>query len=669
MEAQPIFHYQKLRYKRGYIFSDQPVASPNPDWKVIRLNRYWFGYDPVTPFISTQLEDSWGCLLGLIYDLFDSARSNLIILNHLLSKWNNSEENFLNYLDTLSGRFLLILGKLDKVKVFQDASGMRSVFYSTKYPRFSSHLYLLVEHLPDAIIDKRFEGLLDKYTSYHLPGLYTPYQHILSLTPNTYLSLPEQKVKRFFPRQPIRAMNETSLVKDIEALLTSQIDTLIKQHQIIVSLSSGIDSRASLALLRKYKNEILFFTYFKENNNGLDEMNSRQLAIDCEIALDIAKNLDLCLIPLALDYKEMQSTNYEEFRKVLETNTFLHHNHYLSWQYLNKLPSNRLHIRSNVNEIFKGFYRKSRSLPQTISAENMVACYSPKAIGDPFIQICFQNFIETVDFRDFYNYDPYDLFYWEYRLGIWHSSVLLESDVAFDTFCLFNNRWILSKILSLPPSLLKENYILHQLIDRNWPVLNFWPINGISHKPQPLLPSGVDLQSAIIEGISSSNEHLPVYIRKENDQILFFLDVNAPKKDDRVIFTIDLPVEYQQGYLLSFLIQSPYMRRKLQGRMVYEILIDNIMIGSEDVAFWGNMNMIQIAFQAHQPTCKLTVQVRAQRDCEAWNWGAAAKIIIGKINLQKIIYTGLPVATTSSPFTNLSVGMLTPQVLANILFE
>lgn len=61
---------------------------------------------------------------------------------------------------------------------------------------------------------------------------------------------------------------------------------------------------------------------------------------------------------------------------------------------------------------------------------------------------------------------------------------------------------------------------------------------------------------------------------------------------------MDLLVEPQQGYLLSFLLQSPYTRPKLLGRMKYEILIDNILIGSEDIAEWGNNNLIQIAFQA-----------------------------------------------------------------------
>lgn len=249
MELQPIFDYQKLRYKRGFIFSDQPVTLPNLDWKVIRINRYWLGYDPVNPFVSSRLEDSWGCLLGLTYDLFDGTLSNAVILNLLLYEWIKSEENFYNYLDSLSGRFLLILGKSDKANIFQDATGMRSVFYSTLYPRIASHLNLLIEHLPETNLDKRFERLLDKYTSYHLPGLFTPNQHILSLTPNTYLCIPQQRVKRFFPRTPLMVADWASIHRDIETLLINQTELLTKSQRIIASLSSGLDSRATLSLL------------------------------------------------------------------------------------------------------------------------------------------------------------------------------------------------------------------------------------------------------------------------------------------------------------------------------------------------------------------------------------------------------------------------------------
>jgi len=481
--------------------------------------------------------------------------------------------------------------------------------------------------------------------------------------------LPEQKIKRFFPREPLGQEEGLSVYSEIEPLMISQIEKLVERFQLLTSLSAGLDSRATLALLKKYVGEVLFFTYFKENDDGLDVMNSQTLAKDYQTASDITQNLRLNLVPLPLDYKELKTNDYKEFDFILKKNTFLHHNHYLAWQYFNKLPKNGLHLRSNVNEIFKGFYRGLQTLPQSINAENMAACYSKKAIGDTFIQSCFQNFIETVDFDAHYNYDPYDLFYWEYRLGIWHSSVLLESDVSHDTFCLFNNRWILTKILSLPPTILDEHYFLHQVINNKWPVLNYWPINGDDGKSKPLLQDGINLQNAVIEGFSLSDEPLPVYSKKDNDQALFYLDVNAPEKGDRVSFTLDLPVVPEQGYFLTLLLRSPYLRRKLRGRMRYEIILDNMLIGSEDIADWNNENQIQIVFQAEKEICELKIRVCAQTDCEPWHWGIAGKIIIGRMELKKNDYKGLKKANATSPFTMISVESLLAKELSEISFE
>jgi hypothetical protein len=446
--------------------------------------------------------------------------------------------------------------------------------------------------------------------------------------------------------------------------LSRQITTLTKKFKLLTSLSAGLDSRATLALLKNDVSEVLFFTYFKENDNGEDDMNSRVLNIDRDTAADIAANLNLPYTLLPLDYAEINSADYQDFESILKENTYLHHNYYLAYKYLLELPADRLHLRSNINEIFKHFYRKQMALPESISAQMMTVCYAKNAAEDTFVQSCFQDFIETVKFEQCLNYDPYDLFYWEYRLGVWHSSVLLESDIAHDTFCLFNNRWLLTRILALPPSRISEFYILHRLIDENWPILNHWPINGITTEPQPLLPGGLSLQNVQIEGYSLNYSALPVHIHKEDQQVLFYLDVNAPKTGDRAVLAQTLNVEPRQGYFLSLEMQSPYLRRKLHGRIRYEVLLDGVMIGSEDVADWDNPNLLQIVFQAQQPVCRIVVQVIAQKDCEPWHWGQAARVILGNLRLEKANYSGAPAARASSPFMQISVTPLTIEILS-----
>ena len=111
---------------------------------------------------------------------------------------------------------------------------------------------------------------------------------------------------------------------------------------------------------------------------------------------------------------------------------------------------------------------------------NIMARAWHKGMSDDTMVIeAFRQFAELVDFTSIYNYDPYDIFYWEHRMGTWHSLVLLESDVAFDTFIPFNCRVLTEKILSVSMGQRLESSAYYKVIKRLWPVLLQWPINQL----------------------------------------------------------------------------------------------------------------------------------------------------------------------------------------------
>ena len=480
--------YKKLLYKRGFIFLNKRIKPPHNHWISRKINDFWLYHDPLLPFVSKTKSNSFCGILGYVFDILDPTKKSKNITLTLLDLFLKSKNEFFDSLDSLSGRFLVIINYNNEFELYQDACGLRSVVYSTETCIVSSHVNLLTDNLENAEIDERFTGLLDKYTSYHLPGHFTNFKNVFILTPNTYLSVPSMQVKRFFPREDLVTRQPEEVYEITSDLLHNQIKHMAENYQLLISITAGLDSRATLSLTKNIRDRILYFTYFKSNDNGVDDMNSSTLFKDKETVQEILNNLELNHKFVDIDYKQLGSRGYNQFSEMMKKHTYIHHNHYLAWQYYSLLPKERLHIRSNINEIFRNFYRKGLKLSDTFTPQIMTKCYSGKAINDENIHCYFKQFADTTELNKIFNYDPYDMLYWEYRMGAWHSNILLESDISFDTFCLFNNRLLLKNILSLPRTYHERDFILRSIITNHWPVLNYWEVNNMGYTLDYLMP-------------------------------------------------------------------------------------------------------------------------------------------------------------------------------------
>ena len=83
----------------------------------------------------------------------------------------------------------------------------------------------------------------------------------------------------------------------------------------------------------------------------------------------------------------------------------------------------------------------------------------------------------AVDFPNEWG-DLFDLFYLEHRMSRWHGSVASESDLAFDSWSLFNCRAILEPLMGVPLDDKLNATAFHKLIDAHLPELAGYPING-----------------------------------------------------------------------------------------------------------------------------------------------------------------------------------------------
>jgi hypothetical protein len=475
--------YSNLLYKRGFLFTDikNPLFSDTDSksvfekWCSINIDEYKLYYDPSLLIGYANQGDNTIVILGLVLNPFDECIDSCCIASKLLSYKVQSEIKFLEYQNQLSGRFVIISKQGEAIEISNDACATRTVFYD-KYSTntlISSHATLIANLMEYDISSEAiyffhhrdYENAVMK----KLPGLISPYENVYILTPNTKLKFPARKIERIFPyKDNPKCENYDALEKEVADLMITQLKLLNKKTKITLSLTAGIDSRLSLAASKNISNEIDFFTFLTKNETHIE---------DEKIANKICKQFNLSHHTYRWD--NCYSDGLNEFNCIWEKNLGIRRGiMWLNKIYADFFPKDRVHIRSNIAEIVKADSDNYKY--DILSAKQLAYLYSttPMNKNEKVIKK-FEEFIEITDFKEenMFNYDYRDLFEWEYKMCQWHSWLLLESDMSHDTFLIYNNREILSKMLSLPYEDRLHRKIFIGIIKRLWSELLEYPVN------------------------------------------------------------------------------------------------------------------------------------------------------------------------------------------------
>lgn len=499
-------NYSHLLYKRGFLFSQVEVEPPVSAWTKKTIGDYFISFDPENPFAFSQKGSSWVAILGRMIDTLHWGMDINSISRKCLDELSLSEESLLDYIDHLSGRFILLYHHGNRTKFMTDAFGTRSAFYSLQGPvMIASHCKIISDYLNSSECPRIATIRCDRrwYTpsAHAYPGNLTPYEDVYILTPNTLLNMEERKIQRFYPRRDLPVGNLSDVVEEVSVMLKRQLELLHSEYKLALSLSAGIDTRTTLAAARGIAKEVLFFTYGQVRD--FDSLSNEALRIgDGQLARVIARKRNVCQkrtgadllvageIAQALELRHVRLDNvlapredFPEFNRVLDHNTYHAHARRLALEYMGKIPSGLLHVRSNLAEVAKAYFRKQGFNELPLTAQRMAQVW--KRMGDNEVAVeAFRESAEVAEFANILNYDPYDMFLWEYHEGTWLTCVLLESDVAFDTFELFNCRALMEKVFSVPLEYRMESVIHYGIIKRLWPLLLLWPINELPFKLQ-----------------------------------------------------------------------------------------------------------------------------------------------------------------------------------------
>ncbi len=459
-------------YSRGYVYAD--AANPNldaPGFSRTTLPNgasLYFRTNLPLALLTAGAEgraDCWICVLGSPVDLIEQTVEIQVVAQLLLKALVASTDTFFDRLDYVSGRYVVVFNDGSATRILADATGMKTIFYSRDGRFFASHARLIV----DATGDNGPSPLLRmgrREFKFGFPGLETPFKSVRLLSPNTLFNISSKKVERFFPREELPELSFGDARDLVWQYMNAHVRALPSTWTVVASLTAGIDSRLSLAALRQDK-RIQYFTYCGEE----------RLLEDKTVASDISSTLSLQHHLLNVDISKAEESEFAEFSKILRRNSYYSHGHRQAYRYTKTFTGeNKLHIRSNLGEIGRTFYQRAHKRPAFSPAIHS-SVYNRRLGTNPKVERAFQVMYETNRLDKIWNYDPFDMAYWEHRMGGWHALAVMESDPAFDTHVIFNARCTLKAFLSIPFHLRQNGSLFKAIIANELPELAAVPIN------------------------------------------------------------------------------------------------------------------------------------------------------------------------------------------------
>jgi len=477
--------YAAELYARGYVCGAEPPRAPE-GWLRLRFGRHHLAHDPRLAATRATAGPGNGeadgaaelLCLGLICDVRRPEATAAEVVAGLARGLAAAEADFFEDLAHACGRHVVLFrrggspnggadGSWGPSWLVTDATGMKPAFRTLGAPRLvASHAGLAAEaagrgRAPDLAFRKGY------------PGLRTPFEDVLLLTPNTRLNLDDGTVERFWPARAIAPLTSDAAAALAGGWMQAAFDHLAARHAPVVSVTGGLDSRVTLAMTRRHP-DIPLFTYFRRAGLETD-------AADRAFAAAFGRATGRAVRVFTLS--EGAPTD-PGFLRLLERNTYFDHIRRAAWTYhqaFAALPG-AVHLRSNLAEIGREFWKHKRfpvATPVDL-ARIYLAERSEYPAGYVFAVI--ERFAELDAVTGLLaagdHVDVKSLLYWEHRMAAWHSQVTAEGDPAFDTVSLYNCRRLLETLLAVPRPDRLRGVVPRRIIAARWPELTRFPVNG-----------------------------------------------------------------------------------------------------------------------------------------------------------------------------------------------
>lgn len=569
----------------------------------------------------------------------------------LQSALAEGQEGFLDSLDYLGGRYMIIVQAGGLYRVFNDAHGTRTVYYDVARQAFSSHVHLLASF--SGAMRRGPEEMTQDRSWAALPLSFawddTPYSNIQALLPNHVLELESSRARRYFPRVGNRyaELSFEERVSEIDRLWNAQIGALAQvADRFIISLSGGLDSRAVLAVTRNFKDKVHAFTYF--TNSGTNRW-AEAMMMDRDISRQVLDIAGIKHVPI-VHGEGAKMTGADN--AVADKNSLVEHGRWLVARYVEHFGNKAgLHLRGNTQETIRSYFGSTKHRdPVDLVKSLMMSRLKTLELGvsamsdyDAKLDDTLQRFGYTDKLCD---YVASDFFYWEVRMGRWLAEIYNETDAAFDSISPMNMRAIVELGLAGPEDERRSGVTFTELIDRNWPELNFPGINNRNN----LYKQNTILRKSLTEAKSKAAA-VPLWIGNavgNNDHPLS----SGPLSMDSDNHTVDcprgeiqIPAEElavsafarrvmtwsdEKSGVLTFSLRSNYVNSRGTDYMRFEVEVNGETLVAHKIGFDSDTSYW--AVYGLRPGDRVSLGVRSLRTVTTESWSRASRCLITILN-------------------------------------
>lgn len=459
-----------LLYRRQFILCNVEIKTPD-NWKHHILSKIGGDFKiHVHPDLAFEqyLDNTIEIIaLGYIIDPFNPSFNSLDILKYLIGLADFGK--ILQYADKLGGRFVIIYNNKDSLKIFNDATGLREVYYYSngKTIACASTCNFLAEMLsvklesdPDQLY---FYNSADYWKSRERIwiGNCTPYKGIFHLLPNKYYDVLTNSEVRFWPREMISRTNNDS-GKIIQKVLTGTITSAVDRFTIHMGITGGWDSRLLLAAARNHVERIhgYFIRGFKSDAHPVKKKG------DYEIAKAIAEKFNF-----PIDFIQIKDQVNSDFVNIYYQNNVFARPKLLSVFYdvfCRKLDQTVTLSGTGGNEILRLISMIDRNItdPHQIADTLGYGKYR-------YVVNSIESWISGIGFAKKMGYHIIDLFNWEQLMGNWGALGAAEQDIIREELRPFNNRIVYSSFLQMKDNQRYKDYprAYIEIIRQLWPDL------------------------------------------------------------------------------------------------------------------------------------------------------------------------------------------------------
>jgi hypothetical protein len=471
----------RLRFRRQFLFGPRPVSLEG-EWQTHRFGPDWvLTVQRDLPFRCAPAADGAQLLLlGFLVDPASPEQTDQQTFERLCQ--SRGLEELLRATEGLSGRWVMFHLYQGRVRVFNDATGLRSVYYSVAGQEswcFSQPgLYRRVrpvEYLPEAIEFIRSKQS-QKDVEACFPAASSPYGAVAHLLTNHYLDLQSRTTTRFWPTAPLELMELEPAVEEAARILQQSMRAITARGRVAFAVTAGRDSRTLLAASRAVTDRLWAHTFI----HGELNMASPDLRISSALcrAAGLTHHTLPCRQSMSEPFKSVFMNNHDPAHRVWGC---------ICQGLLDSVPADMICVRGNVSEAARCVFYPSGIHPAILNGSDLARrCKMPPS---EFARRHFDAWLAEAAPKAELGYRILDLFFCEHRMPNWLAVSQTEFDIVHDTFSPYSNRRLLTLMWATPPALrIKPQCTMHrELIGTMWPELLAFPFNPPGPRTAKLL--------------------------------------------------------------------------------------------------------------------------------------------------------------------------------------